>query len=101
MGMLGNKALELFKEAMEDYGIEPGELNENIQNAMEVVDRLEPILKNIDDRAERLESDTGELMEEVEQFNDNSREMVRAFDECAKSFEKVADAMEDLEEMED
>lgn len=101
MGVLGDKALELFKEAMEDYGIEPGELNENIQDAMDVVRRLEPILKNIDKQADRLEEDAGELMDEIEAFNENSEEMVKAFDDCAESFEKVADAMDDLEELED
>lgn len=98
MGFIEDRALELFKAAMEDYGIEPGEVHKVTVEAMEVINDMKPVMENLDDTSERLKQDTKELMVEIEKFNDNSEEMVEAFNNTAEALEKVADAFGDIEE---
>lgn len=100
-GFIGDKALDLFKEAMEDYGIEPGELNEAINDTLEVVNDLAPAVQRMEDISENLEKDVSEFKEEINTFNGNSAEMVEAMDNLSESLEKFSDIMEDMQEEEE
>ena len=100
-GLLGNKALELFKQAMEDYGIEPGELYESIDQTLEVIHDLKPVVENIDDVSDDLNKDVQELQQQIEEFNNNSSDLVDALESNANSLEKFAEIVEDMDDMED
>lgn len=98
MGMLGDRAAEVFKSAMESYGIEPGEVHETTQEAMEVINDLAPVVERIDEISAKMETDMDELHGEIREFNNNSERMVDAFEKNAEAMEKVADVMKDIDE---
>lgn len=100
-GFLGDKALDLFKEAMEDYGIEPGELYEAIDDTLEVINELAPAVERMESISEDLEKDVSDFKEEIGTFNENSEEMVDAMNNLSTSLEKFADIMDDMQEEEE
>lgn len=100
-GLLGNKALELFKEAMEDYGIQPGELYESIDQTLDVIGDLKPVVENIDDVSDNLQGDVEELQEQIEDFNDNAGRLADALESNSESLQKFAEIAEDMKDMED
>lgn len=95
---LGDKALDLFKEAMEDYGIQPGELYQTIEETLEVINRLAPQVERMEEISDNLDEDVGELHEEIQRFNDNTEDLTNALEDNTESLSKLADLMEDMEE---
>lgn len=95
---LGDKALDLFKEAMEDYGIQPGELYESIDQTLKIINKLAPQVERIEEISENLDDEVGDLHTEIKEFNSNSEDLVEALNNNAETLEKLADLVEDIEE---
>lgn len=98
-GFLGDKALELFKEAMEDYGIQPGELYQSIDETLQIINKLAPQVERMEDISSNLDEDVGELHDEIKRFNDNTEDLVDALEDNSETLNKLADLVEDVEEV--
>lgn len=99
-GFLEKKGVELISDVMERKGIKPGELNERIEETLEIIHQFMPVINEIQQTSESLETDVNELRAEMQEFNDNSDEMATAMNNLAESLEKFSDMMEEVEEYE-
>lgn len=99
-GFLGDKALDLFKEAMEDYGIQPGELYETIDETLQIINKLAPQVEKMESISKNLDEDVEELHDEIKRFNNNTEDLTDALEQNTQTLSKLANLVEDVEDQE-
>lgn len=97
-GFLGDKAKDMLKEVMDDYGIEPGELYESIDETLEVMNEFAPVIERLDHASQNIEDNLSDIENVAEDFNENSSEMVEAMESLDDTLQKFAELAEDLED---
>lgn len=106
-GLLGGSGVDdrianIVVKVFDRYDIEPGELNENMNEAVILVREFAPIIHNMQEISESMDNDVTELREDLNEFNDNIEqfnelavEMTIAFERTADSFERFNQLIED------
>lgn len=97
-GFLQDKAAEMMANAMENFGIEPGELLHRIEDTLDLIDSMMPVAKQMAETSEDLEDNVDELQNQIRRFNDNAEDMVGAMENLGKTLEKFYDLFEEVEE---
>jgi len=97
-GFLQDKAAEMMADAMESFGIEPGELLKRIEKTLDLIDSMLPVAEQMAETSEDLEDNVNELQQQIGEFNKNSSEMVDAMEGLAETLDKYYDLFEDVQE---
>lgn len=85
-GIKGNVA-DILIEVFERYDIEPGELNENINDAVELVKEFAPHVRKMEEITDSIDNDIDDLQSEVQEFNKNAERLSASLDNMAKSLD--------------
>jgi len=93
-GLKGQVA-DILIDVFDRYDIEPGELNENINKTVQIVQDLKPIAEEMQELSGDLEGNVGDLRDEVQEFNNNSTELAKSIDEMAESLDNFNQLIEE------
>lgn len=96
-GIKGNIA-DILVDVFDRYDVEPGELNENINEAVKIVKEFAPVMRKMEDITKNIETDINDLQEQAEQFNKNSNELAEALDNVAESLDNFNSLVEEAAE---
>jgi methyl-accepting chemotaxis protein len=108
MGLLDNnqnfedRIANVVVKVFNKYGIEPGEMNKKMNDTIELVQELAPVVRGMEDLSQDLDNDVDALREDVnrlnkniEKFNSNAGSLADQLEETAESFEDFAKLAED------
>jgi methyl-accepting chemotaxis protein len=105
-GGIDERIADILVNVFDRYDIEPGELNKNINDTIELVREFAPEIRQLQELTDSMENDVqdmrrdlnsldrnmDDLGETLDTFNENS-------DELADQLERVADSMEQFNEL--
>lgn len=101
-GSLEDRAAKIVAKVFEQQGVEPGELQENLNETVEIIQDLYPVAKRMEELSGDLDGNVAELQTEVKQFNNNSDEIAEGLNNLADSMDSFNNMVEEAaEEMED
>lgn len=94
-GGVKGQIADILVEVFDRYDVEPGELNENINDAVELVREFAPVMRQMEEITKNIETDIDDLQEQAEQFNKNSRQLAESLDDVAESMENFNQMVEE------
>lgn len=93
-GGIDDRIANIVVKVFDEYDIEPGELNENINDAVQLVQEFKPILEGVEDISKDMDNDVTELREDINRFNENIEEFNEMSSELSEAFTRTADSFE-------
>lgn len=86
-GGIKGQVADILIEVFDRYDIEPGELNENINDAVELVKEFSPVIREMQEVTNSIETDIEELKDVANEFEQNSEKLADSLDNMAESLD--------------
>lgn len=97
-GFFEDKAYEVMKRMMEEEGIEPGELNERFGETLEMINKMAPVIRAMEDTSQEFTDNVNDLSGQLEQFNENADDLATSMENLGESLDKLNGMMEKMDE---
>lgn len=99
-----DRLADIVVKVFDKYGIEPGEINRKMNDTIELVQELAPVVREMEDLSQDLDNDVDELQsdvhrlnENIQRFNNNAGDLADQLEDTAQSFDKFRELAEDAE----
>jgi len=103
---IDERIADILVEVFDRYDVEPGELNENINDTIELVKEFAPVVKKVEDVVDNMENDVNDVRDDIQDMDENMedlQEALREFNDTSGSLavemRKVNESMEQFNKM--
>lgn len=98
-GNFNDRVAQIVVKVFDNYDIEPGELNQNINDAVTLVKEFAPIMREMGELADEMDNDVNKMREDISEFNRNVQQFSKQSDELADALERTADSFEKFNQL--
>lgn len=91
-----DRIANILVKVFDNYDIEPGELNKNINDTIELVREFAPVVKQVEGVVEDMEGDVESIREDINRMDDNMDELEDALTEFNKTSGSLAESMTEV-----